>query len=76
MVHFIGHYGMPVPEIEGLLEELKGWARQKRGSQSLLAQSLGVSKQSVSTWLSGKAIPTWETGLKLKAFLKAQRVGR
>ena len=60
-------------EIDDLLAELKGWAGEERGRQAIIAQALGVSKQAVSTWLSGKSIPNWATGERIKAFLKAQK---
>jgi DNA-binding XRE family transcriptional regulator len=62
-----------MPEIDDLLTELKGWASEERGRQAIIAQALGVSKQAVSTWLSGKSIPNWATGERIKAFLKAQK---
>lgn len=62
-----------MPEIDDLLAALKRWASQERGRQAIIAQTLGVSKQAVSTWLSGKSIPNWATGERIKAFLKAQK---
>jgi predicted transcriptional regulator len=62
-----------MPEIDDLLAELKDWASEERGRQAIIAQALGVSKQAVSTWLSGKSIPNWATGERIKAFLKAQK---
>ena len=39
----------------------------------LLARATGVSKQAVSAWVKGDAVPTWQMGIKLEAFLAAQR---
>jgi DNA-binding XRE family transcriptional regulator len=64
---------MPAKGIEGILDEQRAWASEARGRQAALAATLGVSKQSVNTWLSGRSIPNWATGEKIKAFLKAKR---
>jgi DNA-binding XRE family transcriptional regulator len=59
-------------ETEQLINQLKAWAAEERGRQSEIARILGVSRQSVSEWFSGKAVPNWETGLKIQAFLKTR----
>jgi hypothetical protein len=34
---------------------------------------LGVSRQLVSDWFAGQKTPSWDSGLKIRAFLKKQR---
>jgi len=62
-------------EIDRLLAELRAWVSEGRGRQALVARALGTSKQTVWTWLKGESRPNWERGMKLQAFLKAQRPG-
>lgn len=64
---------MPREEVEKLLLELREWADRGYGRRSELAQMLGVSKQLVSEWFSGRSVPTWGHGLAIAAFLKKQR---
>jgi predicted XRE-type DNA-binding protein len=65
-------------QTDQLLSELREWVKQRRGNQALVCQALGVSKQSVSGWVKVPPIarPNLETGLKLMAFLKANKQGR
>jgi DNA-binding XRE family transcriptional regulator len=63
----------PVKDIDALMAELRAWAREERGRQMILARATGVSKQAVSAWVKGAAVPTWQMGIKIEAFLKAQR---
>jgi hypothetical protein len=54
--------------------ELRTWAEQaKHGEQTELAKLLGVPKQRVNHWITGRKIPNLRDGLKLQAFLKKQR---
>ena len=55
---------------ENLIADLQAWARAKYGRPALLARKLGVSKQLVSAWLTGKRTPTLHHGLALQQFLK------
>ena len=66
---------MPEPgrEIDTLMEELRAWVREERGRQGLVARAIGASKQTVSAWVKGESVPTWQLGIKLQAFLKAQK---
>jgi transcriptional regulator with XRE-family HTH domain len=59
---------------EKLLSDLLGWARAKYGRPALLARKLGVSKQLVSHWITGRRTPTLHDGLAIQAFLKAEAV--
>jgi DNA-binding XRE family transcriptional regulator len=60
-------------QTEELLKELRAWVKQRRGNQELLRRALGISKQSVSAWVTGESRPSLETGLQLMAFLKSHR---
>jgi transcriptional regulator with XRE-family HTH domain len=57
---------------ETIIRDLQAWARAKYKRSALLARKLGVSKQLVSAWLTGKRTPTLHHGLALQKFLKAQ----
>ena len=52
-----------------ILAELRAWCGGKYGRKSKLARMLSVSPQLVNDWFAGKSTPTWETGLKIQAFL-------
>jgi transcriptional regulator with XRE-family HTH domain len=41
-----------------------------------LARTLGVSRQLVTEWFAGRKTPTWDSGLKIQAFLKKRRRSR
>jgi DNA-binding XRE family transcriptional regulator len=60
-------------EIDRLMEEFRAWVSQGRGRQAIVAKAVGASKQSVSAWIKGESLPRWELGMKLQAFLKAQK---
>jgi transcriptional regulator with XRE-family HTH domain len=64
---------MSDPEVEALINELKAWCKEKHGRNTEVAELLGVSRQLVSDWFSGGAVPTLATGLKIQAFLKKRR---
>ena len=57
---------------EKLLRDLQAWARAKYGRPALLARTLGVSRQLVSHWLTGRRIPTLHHGLAILAFLRQE----
>lgn len=69
---------MPQPgkEIDTLMAELRAWVSEERGRQILVARAIGASKQTVSGWVKGDSVPRWELGIKLEAFLKAQKSRR
>jgi hypothetical protein len=68
---------MPRDEVDDLISELKAWAEQARhGEQTELAKLLGVPKQRVNHWITGRKIPNLRDGLKLQEFLKKQRGSR
>jgi DNA-binding XRE family transcriptional regulator len=67
---------MSQQKIEEVLEELRAWCTERRGRNLELAKKLGVSKQLVTDWLKGRAVPTWAIGLEIQAFLKQQQQPR
>jgi|BogFormECP12_OM2_1039638.scaffolds.fasta_scaffold15190_4 DNA-binding XRE family transcriptional regulator len=60
-------------QTDELLKELREWVKQRRGNQALIRRALGISKQSVSAWVTGESKPSLETGLQLIAFLKSHK---
>jgi plasmid maintenance system antidote protein VapI len=58
-------------EVADLISRLRRWAEKaERGAQTKLAEHLGVPKQRVNHWITGRKIPNLRDGLKLQAFLK------
>jgi DNA-binding transcriptional regulator YiaG len=45
----------------------------KHGEQTALAKLLGIPKQRVNHWITGRKMPNLRDGLKLQEFLKKQR---
>jgi transcriptional regulator with XRE-family HTH domain len=64
---------MSDPEVKALIDELQDWCKEKYGRNTEVAEMLGVSRQLVSDWFSGRTVPTLATGLKIQAFLKEKR---
>ena len=64
---------MPLKESEMLIDELKSWCEQSYGRRAEVAKAIGVSRQVVSDWLHGRALPGLDNGLALRAFLKRER---
>jgi transcriptional regulator with XRE-family HTH domain len=60
-------------EANKLVESLKEWALNHDKTQYQIAQLLGVDRQRVSKWFSGKSIPSLEHGLKIQKFLIGKR---
>lgn len=46
--------------------KLRDWLKHQGMNQTEFARKTGVSKASVSYWLSGKTHPTYNTYLKIK----------
>lgn len=62
---------MPPDELDAFMAELKAWADQARhGDQVELAEKLGVSRQRLNNWTSGRRVPGAREVLKLQAFLR------
>jgi transcriptional regulator with XRE-family HTH domain len=64
---------MAPKESEILIDELRAWCEEEYGRQAEVAEKIGVSRQVVTDWLHGRAVPSLDNGLKLQAFLKKQR---
>jgi DNA-binding XRE family transcriptional regulator len=60
-------------EITDVINDLKAWAAEKDLSQSDLARLLGITRQRVHDWFTGKSTPNLQAYLKVKAFLRTQR---
>lgn len=69
---------MPKKELQKkLVEELRAWCGEPSGEnygrRAEVAKGIGVRRGLIGDWLAGRALPGWENGLKLQAFLKKQR---
>lgn len=60
-------------EVEALISKLRAYCKERHGRNTEIAKMLGVSRQLVTDWFSGKAVPTLSTGLRIQTFLKQQR---
>jgi DNA-binding XRE family transcriptional regulator len=61
-------------EFEEMLSDLKAWAAQaERGDQAELAESIGISRQRLNNWITGRKTPNGQAAFKLKAFLAKWR---
>ena len=66
----------PKKESEILIDELRAWCEEEYGRRAEVAERIGVSRQVISDWLHGRAVPSLDNGLKLQAFLKKRRRAR
>ena len=62
----------PEEEREQLIADLAEWCGAEYGRQTEIANKLGVSKQLVSNWITGRRFPSLKNGLALQAFLQEQ----
>jgi predicted XRE-type DNA-binding protein len=69
----VSNRGMSPKESDILMAELKSWCEEKYGRQAEVAEAIGVSRQIVTDWIKGRAIPNLDNGLALRAFLQKQR---
>lgn len=60
-------------EIQRVTDELKGLAGEEYGGQSELARAIGVPRQRLNDWLTGRRTPDLAAWLKIQAFLKRSR---
>jgi hypothetical protein len=58
---------------KSLVSELQNWCRKKYGRNTQAAKELGVSRQLISDWFSGRTVPTLVMGFQIEEFLKKQR---
>jgi hypothetical protein len=64
---------MTEEEIQQAIDKLKHWAGDEYGGQAALARNLGVPRQRLNDWLTGKRTPTLGAWLKIQTFLKTQK---
>jgi hypothetical protein len=64
---------MSQEETEKLMTDFKAWVDAEYGRRAEIARMLGVPRQYVTDWLSGRYTPSLEHGLRLQAFLKKRR---
>jgi transcriptional regulator with XRE-family HTH domain len=64
---------MPPEEVERLVSELRDWCGAKYGRQVEVAVALGVTKQQISNWLSGRRTPSTKYYFAIRDFLEKQR---
>jgi DNA-binding XRE family transcriptional regulator len=67
---------MTEDEIERVINELKELAGEEYGGQSELARKLGVPRQRINDWFTGKRTPELKAWLKIQEFLRDQKRGR
>jgi transcriptional regulator with XRE-family HTH domain len=63
----------PKKESEILIDELRAWCEEEYGRRAEVAEKIGVSRQVISDWLHGRAVPSLDNGLALQRFLKKAR---
>ena len=64
---------MPPEEVERLVNELRDWCALMHGRQVEIANYLGVKKQQVQGWLTGRRKPGTKHYFAIRAFLDRQR---
>jgi transcriptional regulator with XRE-family HTH domain len=61
---------------KALISELQNWCREKYGRNTQAAEALGVSRQLISDWFSGRTVPSLVMGFKIQEFLERQQPDR
>ena len=61
---------MAPSDVEKLIEDLRAWVDAEYGRRAELARKLGVSRQRVTDWLSGRLTPDLEHGLAILKILR------
>jgi DNA-binding transcriptional regulator YiaG len=64
---------MATEDVQRLIDELKKFNAKGGISQAQLARMLGVSRQRVHDWFSGRSTPTFSAGLKIQSLLKGRK---
>jgi transcriptional regulator with XRE-family HTH domain len=64
---------MPPEEVERLVAELRYWCLQKHGRQADVAVHLGVKRQQVHSWISGRRKPGTKHYFAIREFLERQK---
>jgi hypothetical protein len=65
---------MAPSEVEKLMGELRTWVDAEYGRRADLARELGVPRQRITDWLSGRKAPTLEQGLTILAILAKAKI--
>ena len=63
---------MATADVQSLIDELRE-LNAKGISQAKLARLLGVRRQRVHDWFSGRSAPTLDAGLKIQSLLKGRK---
>lgn len=63
-------------EYDDLRKQLREWCDAEHGRQKQIADMLGVSKQLVSMWLSGRRIMSVPEWLKIQSVMKRNKTRR
>jgi transcriptional regulator with XRE-family HTH domain len=61
------------PKTQKLLDELREYCDEKRGRRAEIAKLIGIKRQSITDWFSGRQQPTAEQILEIQEFLEKQR---
>ena len=60
-------------EIQRVRDRLKSLAGEEHGGQSELARAIGVPRQRLFDWITGKSTPDVKAWLKIQAHLKTAK---
>jgi len=63
-------------EAEALVAVLKDWCGDKRenyGRRAEVAKAIGVTRGLIGDYLSGRSVPGYDVGLKLRKFLRKEK---
>jgi hypothetical protein len=63
-------------EVKKLMEQLRTWVDAEYGRRADVARELGVPRQRITDWLSGRKAPTLEQGLRLASILRRSKSAR
>jgi transcriptional regulator with XRE-family HTH domain len=64
------------PRTQKLLDELRAYCDKQRGRRTEIAKLIGIKRQSITDWFSGRQQPTAEQILEVQEFLAKQRKRR
>jgi transcriptional regulator with XRE-family HTH domain len=63
-------------EAKALVAALRDWCGDKRenyGRRAEVAKAIGVTRGLIGDYLSGRSLPGYDVGLKLREFLKREK---
>ena len=63
-------------EAKALVDALRDWCGDKRenyGRRAEIAKAIGVTRGSIGDYLSGRSVPGYNVGLKLREFLEKEK---